>query len=88
VTNPPYRLAQAFASKASLDAPYVALLLRLNFLESTRRLPFFRTSPPRRVWVSSRRLPMMHRLGWTGRRSVSNHCFAWFIWERGAGRSR
>jgi len=84
VTNPPYRLAQAFASNAILDAPYVALLERLEFLESTRRLPFFRTSPPRRVRVSSRRLPMMHRLGWSGVRSSSNHCFAWFVWERGA----
>jgi hypothetical protein len=41
---------------------------------------------PRRhgVWVYSRRLPMMHRYGWTGRRTASNVCFAWFIFDTGA----
>ncbi|RJQ38252.1 MAG: hypothetical protein C4555_05155 [Dehalococcoidia bacterium] len=81
VTNPPYRLAEAFAKHAIAEVSYVAFLLRLNFLESTRRLAFFREYPPSRVWVSSRRLPMMHRLGWTGPEAPSNHCFAWFIWS-------
>lgn len=83
VTNPPYRLAMAFAEKALGEVPYLALLLRTNFLESTARLPFFRRHPPTRVWISSRRLPMMHRHGWQGPRAPSNTCFAWFVWERG-----
>ena len=87
VTNPPFRLAEAFARKALTEVPYVALLLRMNFLESTRRLPFFRAHPPARVWISSRRLPMMHRFGWTGPEASSNHCFAWFVWDRGAERT-
>jgi hypothetical protein len=87
ITNPPFRLALEFAKKAIVDVPYVALLLRHNFLESVERLPFFAKSPPARVWVSARRLPMMHRLGWTGRRSTSNHAFGWFIWEPGASRA-
>ena len=66
VTNPPYRRAVEFAPKALGEVPYLALLLRTNFLESTARLPFFRKHPPARVWVSSRRLPMMHRHGWAG----------------------
>jgi hypothetical protein len=81
VTNPPYRLAMRFAEKALAEAPYLALLLRTNFLESTRRLPFFRRHPPARIWISSRRLPMMHRHGWQGPRAPSNTCFAWFIWD-------
>lgn len=81
VTNPPYRLAMRFAEKALTEAPYLALLLRTNFLESTRRLPFFRRHPPARIWISSRRLPMMHRHGWQGPRAPSNTCFAWFIWD-------
>jgi hypothetical protein len=32
VTNPPYRRAQAFAARALAEVPYVALLLRTNFL--------------------------------------------------------
>jgi tRNA G10 N-methylase Trm11 len=88
VTNPPYRLAIDFARKALYEAPYVALLLRTNFLESVGRLSFFRWLPPSRIWISSRRLPMMHRYGWSGPTAPSNTCFAWFIWEAGAGRKR
>jgi hypothetical protein len=81
VTNPPYRLAMAFAEKALAEVPYLALLLRTNFLESTARLPFFRRHRPARIWISSRRLPMMHRHGWQGPRAPSNTCFAWFVWD-------
>jgi hypothetical protein len=84
VTNPPFQLAAQFAHKAIGEAPFVALLLRMNFLESTLRLPFFRVAPPSRVWVSSRRLPMMRRQGWQGPRAASNACHAWFIWDRAA----
>jgi hypothetical protein len=50
ITNPPYRRAVEFARKALGEVPYLALLLRTNFLESTSRLPFFRKHPVR-VWV-------------------------------------
>lgn len=82
VTNPPFRLAAKFAEKAIGEVPYVALLLRTNFLEGVGRLPFFRRHPPARVWVSSRRLPMMHRHGWVGKRAASNTCHAWFIYDK------
>jgi hypothetical protein len=39
---------------ATAEAPYAALLLRTNFLVSTAYLPFFRRSPPSKVWISSR----------------------------------
>jgi hypothetical protein len=86
VTNPPYKLAVEFARKALNEVPYLSLLLRTNFLESTARLPFFRTHPPARVWISSRRLPMMHRHGWMGPTAPSNTCFAWFVWDANAAR--
>ena len=60
----------------------VALLLRLTWLESTTRLPFFTSHPPARVWVFSKRLPMMHRDGWTGRKASSAIPHAWFVWDR------
>ncbi len=81
VTNPPFKLALDFAKKGIRECQYVALLLRTNFLESTSRLEFFRIYPPSRVWISSRRLPMMHRNGWTGPEAPSNTCHAWFIWD-------
>jgi hypothetical protein len=88
VTNPPYRLAVQFAEKALREAPYLALLLRTNFLESTARLKFFRKHEPPRIWISSRRLPMMHRHGWQGPRASSNTCFAWFVWDERSEQKR
>jgi hypothetical protein len=88
VTNPPYKLAMNFAIKALKEMPYLALLLRTNFLESTARLPFFRSHQPARIWISSRRLPMMHRHGWQGRRAPSNTCFAWFVWDERSTQKR
>jgi hypothetical protein len=88
VTNPPYKLAARFADKAMQEVPYLALLLRTNFLESTNRLPFFREHEPARIWISSRRLPMMHRFGWSGPRAPSNTCFAWFVWDKTATQKR
>jgi hypothetical protein len=81
VTNPPFKLALRFAEKAIKEVPYLALLLRTNFLESANRLSFFRKHKPARIWLSSRRLPMMHGHGWTGPRAPSNTCFAWFVWH-------
>jgi hypothetical protein len=80
VTNPPFTLALEFLKKSISEVPYVAYLLRTNFLESTRRLPFFRDHPPSRVWISSRRFNM-HRHGWVGKRVSSNQCFAWFVFQ-------
>jgi hypothetical protein len=81
ITNPPFRLAKKFAIKAVSEYNYVALLLRTNFLESMNRMAFFLEYPPSRIWVSSRRLPMMHRHGWDGNISTSNTAYAWFIWD-------
>jgi hypothetical protein len=82
VTNPPFRLAEEFIRKAIADnCHFHGWLLRTNFLESVGRMPLWRDHPPSRVWVSSRRLPMMHRAGWAGHRSTSNQAFAWFIWD-------
>jgi hypothetical protein len=81
VTNPPFTFAPEFAEKSLREAPYVAYFLRTNFLESQGRFPFFKEHPPARVWVFSRRLPMMHRHGWTGKQAASNVCYAWFVFD-------
>ena len=82
VTNPPFGRALAFAQKALSEVPFVALLLRLNFLQAVERLAFFRASPPARVWVSMRRIAM-HQHQWTGNKVSANASHAWFIWDRG-----
>ena len=82
ITNPPFKLATEFVEKAVREVPYSAWLLRLNFLEGVKRMAFFKAHPPARVWVSSRRLPMMHRDSWDGPESTSNTCHAWFVFDR------
>jgi len=83
VTNPPYAKALQFLKKALTEVPYVALLLRTNFLmDSERRGRWLDQHEPARVYLFQPRLPMMHRYGWTGKRSSSNTPHAWCIWQR------
>ena len=59
VTNPPYGIALDWI-KHSLDliqeGHYVALFLKLTFLEGKERRKFFEENPPIRIWVSSSRI--------------------------------
>ena len=69
VTNPPYRYVQRFAERAL----YVALLLRTNFLmDAEDRGCWLDRNEPTPADYLLLRLPMMHREGWTGKRSSSN----------------
>ena len=83
VTNPPFRLAEQFICTGLERAPLVIVLLRLAFLESTRRSYLLDEGCLARVHVFANRLPMMHRDGWNGRRASSAIAFAWFVFDRG-----
>lgn len=84
VTNPPYTYSQAFVEKALemvADGRKVAMFLKLTFLESARRKPFFLKYPPRTVYVSSNRLAC-------GRNGVFDPrlraiAYAWYVWIKG-----
>jgi hypothetical protein len=82
LTNPPYRLATEFVDHALTLCPRVIMLCRLGFLESERRTRILDTGTLAAVHVFKRRLPMMHREGWTGPRASSAMPFAWFVWNR------
>jgi hypothetical protein len=82
-TNPPYKYAAGFADHALGLVPDVFMLLRLAFLESTRRTELLERRGLRAVHVFRKRLPMMHRDGWTGPRASNAIPFAWFCWRRG-----
>ena len=91
VTNPPFKLATLFAAKALELVPKVWLLMRLAFLEAgdadstslVRRLrsQVLDGGALARIHVFRRRLPMMHRDGWSGRKSNSGMAFAWMCWD-------
>jgi hypothetical protein len=82
LTNPPYRLATEFVDHALMLCPRVIMLCRLAFLESERRYRILDTGTLAAVHVFKRRLPMMHREGWTGTRASSAMPFAWFVRDR------
>jgi hypothetical protein len=82
VTNPPFKLAHEFVVHALHLCPRVTMLLRLAFLESEKRRPILDTGQLARVHVFRKRLPMMHRAGWTGNKVSNPTAFAWFVWDR------
>jgi hypothetical protein len=82
VSNPPYQIATEFTRHALDLAPRVYLLLRLAFLESVCRSEILEKRGLARVHVFRKRLPMMHRHGWSGPRASSAIPFAWFCWLR------
>jgi hypothetical protein len=85
VTNPPFKIANEFVAHALELVPHVVMLLRLAFLESERRRSILEGVGLARVHVFRKRLPMMHRDGWEGRKANSGQGFAWFVWNRDYG---
>ena len=89
-TNPPYGdLANdCLAHALRVHKPRkMAALLNLNFMcgfDHPNRRYVMDENPPSRVYVFTRRLPMMHRDGWAGNIASSQMNTGFFIWERNA----
>jgi hypothetical protein len=83
VTNPPFNIVEKFVAHALVLSPLVIMLLRLAFMESERRCNILEGRGLARVHVFRKRLPMMHRDGWEGRKANSGMAFCWMAWERG-----
>jgi hypothetical protein len=81
ITNPPFQFAEEFVAHALEISPLVVMLLRLAFLESEPRCHILENRGLARVHVFRKRLPMMHRDGWEGRKANSGMAFAWFVWD-------
>jgi hypothetical protein len=82
VTNPPYKLVEQFVAHALELSPLVVMLLRLAFYESERRCAILEDCGLKQILCFRKRLPMMHRRGWDGRKANSGMAFAWFVWDR------
>lgn len=83
ITNPPYSCATDMVRKALsvvADGCKVAMWLRILFLESKHRQDLFREFPPKRIWVSSSRIPCSDC---EGNFRGSAQGYAWYIWEKG-----
>lgn len=89
VTNPPYSIAQEFLEKGmQIVAPNgkIAMFLKIQFLEGSKRKKMFEKYPPEYIYVFSKR-----QNPWRNGRAVdengkpwqSTMCFAWFVWKKG-----
>jgi hypothetical protein len=93
VTNPPYGAdLNAFVAHALREhrPRKMAMLLNLNFVcgfDDPDRNFVMDEMRPARIHVFTRRLPMMHRDGWTGPEASSRMNTAWFVWEQPHERS-
>lgn len=83
ITNPPYSCATDMVRKALsvvADGCKVAMWLRILFLESKHRQDLFKAFPPKRIWVSSSRIPCCDR---DGNFRGSAQGYAWYLWQKG-----
>jgi hypothetical protein len=82
VTNPPFSRAAEFVRHGLRLVPKVIVLERIQFLETEERAELFDSGMLAKVWVFRHRVPRMHKVGWTGKRSSPAMCLAWFVFER------
>lgn len=83
ITNPPYKIAQEFVEKSlECTTGKVAMLLKLNFLESARRYEMFQNTPLKEVLVFSKRLNFYEGT-LEGNKRSGVLAFAWYVWEHG-----
>lgn len=85
VTNPPYKYALEFCKTALntvKDGHKVAMFLKLQFLEGKGRKEFFKTNPPKTVYVFSGRVKCAKNGDFESIGS-SAVAYAWYVWEKG-----
>lgn len=84
ITNPPYSMALEFL-KHSLDrikeGNKIAMLLKIQFLEGKARGKFYKTNPPKNVYVFSERTYCAKNGNFDKKETAI--CYCWFIWEKG-----
>ena len=90
ITNPPYSLAQEFLEKSfEVLKPKgkIAMFLKIQFLEGSKRKELFKKYPPKIIYVFSKRQNPWRNgnpLNEQGKPWSSTICFAWFLWEEGS----
>lgn len=83
VTNPPYKIALPIIEKAlELANNKVAMLLKLTFLESRKRYPFFTSNHNlKHIHVFSKRVTM-YPYGMDKPKNSGTITYAWFVWDK------
>lgn len=86
ITNPPYRYAQQFVEHALSIIPKgrkIAMLLKIQFLESKNRQKLFINNPPKIIYVWAGRMFCAFNGKFEDIKHGSPMMFAWFVWEKG-----
>ena len=89
ITNPPFSLAQEFIENSInmlKEDGKVAMFLKIQFLESSRRKEFFEKYPPKIIYIFRSRMATWNngqKLNPEGKRWQTTFLHAWFIWEKG-----
>lgn len=84
ITNPPFYCAQQIIEKAFddvRDGGYVIMLLRLNFLGSQKRKPFWDQYPAKYIFVHSKRISFFTDP--KGNSVTDSVEYAHFVWQKG-----
>jgi len=87
ITNPPFRLAEAFIMRAlPIARRGVAMLSRTTFVESVGRYErMFAPHPPSKVAQYVERVPMVQ--GRLDRKASTATGYAWIVWEKDAAKT-
>ena len=87
VTNPPYKYAQQFVEKAMdvmENGTLCCMLLKLTFLEGTKRYEMFKKYPPKHIIVFANRINCAHSGDFEKTPEYGGSiAYAWYIWEKG-----
>lgn len=84
ITNPPYKhgLAEAFVRKAIKESEFVAMFLRLTFMEGKGRYQLFNDYPPNVNVFSSRMNCDEDQFDTIKGQSGGMVAYAWFVWGK------
>lgn len=76
ITNPPFTFAKEFLEKSLTESDCVCYLLRLNYLGSQARKPFWN-----KVGTPNKLLILSKRPSFTGKGTDATE-YAWFCWDK------
>lgn len=85
ITNPPYKHVLDFVKKSLniiQNGKRVAMLLKIQFLETQSRYVFFKKYPPKIIYVFSKRIRCVKNGDFKRYSNGSAMCYCWFIWEK------
>ncbi len=87
ITNPPFKYANEFVEKALEivnDGAKIAMFLKLQFLEGSKRIKIYKENPPKVIYVASRRYGCSKTGEFNKDGNIGSAiCYCWYIWEKG-----